>query len=183
MKKEISINRWKASRSFPEMKSKLVEENVFKSRTYKQEPVPTFEQNKDKLPKPIWEGHKNEIEAYYRAWEICFAHIWQPDKDTEFITNYVDCNFAGCLFMWDGSFMLMFCKYANRIFNFQKTLDNFYAKQHGDGYICRQLIELTGEDVFEKHNPVSTGPNVMPWCEWEYYLNFNDKKRLEEVFL
>ena len=37
-------------------------------------------------------------------------------------------------------------------------------------------------EVFERLDPASTGPNIMPWCEWEYYLNTGDIERLEKVF-
>jgi len=76
----------------------------------------------------------------------------------------------------------MFGKYADRIFHFQGTLDNFYSHQHKDGFICREIVEATGEDCFLRHNPSATGPDVMAWCEWEYFLNFGDRDRLEKVF-
>ena len=180
--KPISIDRPLGAKYHPELKNKFAAENTFKGQPPENADIPVFSEIKDRLPKPIWEGQKNAIDAYYRAWEICFAHIWKPDEGTGFIKNYVDCNFGGCLFMWDASFMLMFGKYAKHIFNFQNTLDNFYAKQHGDGFISRQLIELSGEETFEEYDPTSTGPNIMPWCEWEYYLNFGDKQRLERIF-
>jgi hypothetical protein len=36
--------------------------------------------------------------------------------------------------MWDSAFILLFARYGSRAFDFQRTLDNFYAKQHPDGY-------------------------------------------------
>lgn len=57
-----------------------------------------------------------------------------------------------------------------------------YAHQHKDGFISRQIHEETGLDRFSRYNPSGTGPDVMPWCEWEYYLNFGKKDRLEKVF-
>ena len=94
------------------------------------------------------------------------------------MSNFIDTAFNDCLFMWDSAFILMFGKYANRIFNFQKTLDNLYAHQHPDGFICREICEKTGEDRFSRHDPSATGPEVLPWSEWEYFLNFGDRERL-----
>lgn len=64
--------------------------------------------------------------------------------------------------MWDSVFILMFGKYVDRIFKFQKTLDNMYSHQHRDGFICREIEENTGREHFSRHNPSATGPEVMP---------------------
>ena len=83
--------------------------------------------------------------------------------------------------MWDSSFILMFARYGANFFPFQHTLDNFYAKQHPDGFICRE-IKADGADCFERYDPVSTGPNLMPWCEMVYYHQFGDTERLHKIF-
>jgi len=75
----------------------------------------------------------------------------------------------------------MFARYGTRFFPFQRTLDNFYAKQHPDGFICRE-IKADGADCFERYDPVSTGPNLMPWCEMVYYQQFGDVERLHKIF-
>ena len=72
--------------------------------------------------------------------------------------------------------------YGRRAFNFQTTLDNFYRKQHIDGFICREISEEEGDDTFHRFDPSSTGPNVMPWAEWNNYLKTGDRSRLEMVF-
>lgn len=84
--------------------------------------------------------------------------------------------------MWDSSFIVMFGKYANHIFNFQKTLDNFYSHQHVDGFISRLLCETEEGARFSRDDPASTGPNVMPWAEWEYFCTTKDLERLNAVF-
>lgn len=83
--------------------------------------------------------------------------------------------------MWDSSFILMFARYGTRFFPFQNTLNNFYAKQHPDGFICRE-IKADGADCFERYDPVSTGPNLMPWCEMVYFHQFGDTERLHKIF-
>ena len=64
---------------------------------------------------------------------------------------------------------MLFGRYASRAFNFQKTLDNFYARQHKDGFICRELRETGPGEHFTRHDPSSTGPAILSWTEWEYY--------------
>ena len=34
--------------------------------------LPKYEDIKDSLPEPVWDGHSDEIKAYYKAWEIAF---------------------------------------------------------------------------------------------------------------
>lgn len=131
---------------------------------------------------PIWQGHECEIDAYYKAWEIAFSNIFNPEKHSTFISPFIDTAFNGNLFMWDSAFILMFSKYGDSIFKFQETLDNFYAHQHKDGFISRELIEKNGTDRFTRFDPSSTGPNILPWCEWEYYCMYRDKERLKQVF-
>ena len=70
----------------------------------------------------------------------------------------------------------------NFFFNFQKTLDNFYSHQHKDGYIGRQLFQKHFGQRYAKDDPASTGPNILPWAEWEYYCITGDTNRLRKVF-
>ncbi len=160
----------------------LMEENTFIGAEAEDTELPDFSSVKSKLPQPVWSEHNDYIDCYWKAWEIAFSNLRKPKKDTGFVTNYIDAAFNGCIFMWDSAFMLMFGKYADRIFKFQKTLDNFYSHQHVDGFICRQIEEDTGCDVFARHDPSSTGPEVLSWCEWDYFLNFGDKERLARVY-
>ncbi len=160
----------------------LVAQNSFLTKTPDDEPLPTFNKVKDRLPSPFWQGHKDVLECYWRAWELAFSNLRRPEPDSRFVSNFIDTAFNGCLFMWDSAFILMFGKYADKLFKFQKTLDNFYSHQHKDGFICREIEEKTGCDRFTRHDPSATGPEVMAWCEWEYYLNFGDKERLSVVF-
>lgn len=162
--------------------SPYAKENVFINRTPEDAPLPTYAQAKDLLPKPTWEGHDDVIACYDRAWSIAFSNLCKPVPGSGFVSNLIDTAFNGCMFMWDSSFILMFGKYGSRVFNFQKTLDNFYARQHEDGFISREILEEDGSEKFTRFDPVATGPNVMPWCEWEYYLNMGDRERIAEVF-
>ena len=163
-------------------KYKLVSENTFINKPVSDKPLPTFEKSRESLPQPIWDSHESYIDCYWKTWEMAFNNLRKPVDGTGFVSDYIDTAFNGCIFMWDSAFMLMFGKYGDRVFKFQETLDNFYSHQHRDGFICREIEEDTGLDHFTRFDPSATGPEVMPWCEWEYYLNFGDKDRLEKVF-
>lgn len=156
--------------------------NEFVSMQPDMSALPDFEKEKGKLPEPVWAGHDDEIAAYYKAWEIAFRNLGKPTKESGFVSPYIDAAFNGHIFMWDSCFMLMFGKYGDSVHCFQKTLDNFYCKQHKDGFICREINELDGVDRFYRHDPTSTGPEIMAWCEWQYYKNYGDKDRLRKVY-
>lgn len=114
--------------------SSLVENNVFLKMPAENEALPQYGQIAQLLPKPIWRGHDDVIACYDFAWRTAFGNLKQANGSSHFVSNYIDTAFNGCLFMWDSSFIVMFGKYAARAFNFQKTLDNFYAHQHKDGF-------------------------------------------------
>ena len=164
------------------IKNRYVDENVFLSMKADSKQPPVFNSARALLPEPVWPGRPDVIRCYWKTWEIAFSNIHRPTPANKFISPFIDAAFNGNIFMWDSGFMLMFGKYGLRAFDFRGTLDNFYAKQHADGFICREIRESDGGDNFERFDPSSTGPNILPWTEWEYYLNFNDTTRLKRVF-
>lgn len=143
---------------------------------------PCFQKIKDRLPEPVWDENPDALKSYYKAWKIAFGNIKKPTKKNGFVAPYIDAAFNGHMFLWDSCFMLMFGKYARPVFDFQKTLDNFYCKQEKDGFFGREIDEKTGESCFFRHDPTSTGPEIPAWCEWEYYKASGDKERLLKVF-
>lgn len=164
------------------VKSPLVAENTYRIAKPDYTDLPkNMEEARTILPLPIWEGHEDELRMYWRAWEIAIGNIRNPQPNSGFVSPYIDTAYNGNLFMWDSSFILMFARYGANFFPFQHTLDNFYAKQHPDGFICRE-IKADGADCFERYDPVSTGPNLMPWCEMVYYHQFGDTERLHKIF-
>ncbi len=158
------------------------EKNSFVGKEPSIQSIPAYDEIKHLLPRPVFDGHDEYISCYDYAWKTAFSNLRHPFEGSGFVSDFIDTAFNGCLFMWDSSFILMFTKYANRVFPFQGTLDNFYALQHKDGFICREINEKTGNDRFTRHDPSSTGPNIMPWCEWQYFENFGDIERLRRVY-
>lgn len=159
-----------------------VERNTFIGAEPQTDPLPVYKEIKDQLPQPLWENHEDAIRCYHRTWEIAFGNLRKANPEAGFVSNFIDTAFNGYLFMWDSAFILMFGKYASRIFDFQRTLDNMYSHQHRDGFICREICERESGEQFTRDDPASTGPNVMPWSEWEYFLSTGDKDRLSRVF-
>lgn len=162
--------------------NKYVSKNPYLQMEAEDAPLPVYEESKDMLPRPIWHGHDDVIACYDKVWEIAFSNLRKPNAQAGFVSNFIDTAFNGYLFMWDSSFIVMFGRYGSRVFNFQKTLDNMYSHQHKDGFICREICESEPGEQFQRDDPSSTGPNIMPWCEWEYYQITGDKERLSRVF-
>ena len=162
-------------------KEPLVTENEYRIAHPAHLEARSFEEAKTLLPQPVWEGRPKEIEMYWKAWEIAIGNIKQVQEGSGFVAPYLDIAYNGNIFMWDASFMMMFARYGYRFFPFQHSLDNFYAKQHPDGFICRE-IKADGADCFERYDPVSTGPNLLPWAEMTYYKQYGDIDRLHKVF-
>jgi hypothetical protein len=164
------------------VKNALVSENIFRLKSPDREELPSFSDNRKDLPQPFWQNHETAIDCYWKVWELAFRNLRKPTKENGFVSNYIDTAYNDNIFMWDSAFICMFARYGTRVFNFQKTFDNFYAKQHPDGFICREIRESDGSDCFHRYDPVSTGPNVIPWTEWEYFQNFGDMERLDQIF-
>ncbi len=160
----------------------LAKANSFRLLQAQEEQLPSFAAARPLLPQPLWAGHEDAIACYWKVWEIAFSNLRRPSAGSSFVANFIDTAFNDCLFLWDSVFILMFGRYGARAFNFQRTLDNLYAKQHDDGFICREIRQSTGQDAWERFDPSSTGPNVLAWSEWEYYRNFADRRRLEAVW-
>jgi len=162
--------------------NKYVKENKFLTMEADTAVPPSFEMIKSKLPEPYWPACPQIIKSYWRIWELEFLHLHQVTKDNNFVSPYIEPPFSGDIFMWDLCFVTMMTKYGHHAFCFTKSLDNFYRKQHPDGFICRQISMTTGLDIFERFDPSSTGPNLLPWSEWEHFININDTVRLSNVF-
>ena len=145
-------------------------------------PLPEYSDFLRQLPQPVWEGHDDAVSCYHKTWEIAFRNIKKANNDAGFVSNFIDSAFNGYLFMWDSSFITMFGRYGRHGFDFQKTLDNFYSHQHRDGFICREICESTPGEQFARDDPASTGPNILPWSEWEYFNSTGDLERLGKVF-
>lgn len=164
------------------IKSRYYDKNPYINREREKKELSTYEESRIFLPKPYWKGHKDVIDCHDKAWQLAFGNLRMPTQESGFVSAFIDTAFNGYLFMWDSCFILMFGRYGSRAFNFQKTLDNMYARQHMDGFICRELREDAAGEHFTRYDPSATGPAILAWCEWEYYKTTADKRRLADVY-
>ena len=159
-----------------------VPKNQFISLAPEQADLPVLSQARKSSRNHFGLTTHRRLACYWRAWELAFSNLKRPTPKNDFAANFCDTAFNGNLFMWDSAFITCFGVYGRRAFNFQRTLDTFYRKQHLDGFICREISETDGQDTFHRFDPSSTGPNVLAWAEWNYFKKSGDRKRLEMVF-
>ena len=67
--------------------------------------------------------------------------------------------------VWDTAFMLHFARYAHRAYPMITVFDNCYARQHENGFICRES-DSQNREVYAGYpvNPASflVGMGVFP---------------------
>ncbi len=118
----------------------------FAKKVYVPTPLPTFEETKDKLPSPIYDENPLYVKMYWKTWELGFKNFNEPKPGSGFVSQFIDAAFNQNIFLWDSCFMSMFCNYGHPLVPGIGSLDNFYAKQHADGEICREIVRATGKD-------------------------------------
>lgn len=117
----------------------------FPKKSYDPSPLPRFEALKSRLPAPIHEGHPLWVETYWKAWELAFRNFHEPAPQSGFVSQFIDAAFNDNIFLWDSAFMTLFTNYGAPLIPGIQTLDNFYARQHADGEICREIVRSTGQ--------------------------------------
>ena len=121
----------------------------FAKKAYEPIPLPQFAQTRDKLPAPVLAGKPEWVAMYWKAWELAFSNFHQPAPGSGYVSQFIDAAFNQNIFLWDTCFMTMFCNYGHPLVPGIGSLDNFYAKQHEDGEICREIDRRTGRDYAE----------------------------------
>ncbi|MHC4352987.1 MAG: MGH1-like glycoside hydrolase domain-containing protein, partial [Planctomycetota bacterium] len=118
----------------------------FAVKKYVPKPLPAFAETKDRLPAPIYDKDPNYVRCYWKAWELAFRNFHEPEPQSGYVSQFIDAAFNQNIFLWDTCFLTMFCNYAHPYVPGICSLDNFYAKQHEDGEICREINRTTGKD-------------------------------------
>ena len=133
---------------------------------------------KEKLPIPILEGHKDWIELYYLAWETAFKNIEYIDKPGWKIQ--LSCMpGVGITWLWDSCFMTFITNYSNNTLSAFHNLDNIYRLQRKtDGFISMAYRAKTDSEAYPGGR---INPPIAAWAEWQHYLVTGDTSRLPSV--
>lgn len=137
--------------------------------------------NLDNLPKPVLDDHPEWIELYNKAWQIASKKIEHGKPENGFVESYMDAAFNSDIFQWDTAFITMFGKYSNGEFPSIESLENFYLKQHEDGYICREISKYDGKDITFRVFDDTVNPPIFSWAEWENYTVTGDSSRFTKL--
>lgn len=168
--------------TFPRPAHRYIDRNPFRRGHGRPQEILPFTEARSRLPIPVIPQYPEWEEMYWRAWEIAWRNLRKPRPGSGFVASFVDSAFNENMFMWDSAFIAQFGIYGRRAFNFLGTLDNFYASQHDDGYICREINMTDGHDFFYPFDPNGVGPNVLAWAEWRAFRHTWDEERLGRVF-
>ena len=129
-----------------------------------------------RLPRPILDAHPRWIELYDFAWSLA-ARNRRRGKTGRW---YMDCAWdpsRNYQWVWDTSFMCMYCRFAPEQYPGIQSLDNFYDLQRADGYIGMTYDMDTGSEPW----PDRINPPLFAWAEREYVRTTGDTSRLARV--
>lgn len=155
------------------------DENQFKTLQYQPHPLPQFNLASDTLPSPIYDERPDWVTMYWKAWEIAYNNFHEPAPESGFVSQFMDAAFNENVFLWDTCFITMFGNYGHPIVPGISSLDNFYAKQHASGEICREINRTTGED-FEPWVNRERRDLFSRWG-WNSFQPGNPKRHAETV--
>ena len=180
----------------------------FPRRDYRDRPLPDWQEARLQLPVPTVPDLPGAEPAYWKAWELAFAHTRRPAHGSSLVSNYVDTRTEGRLRLWDAAAISLYCNLAHDLLPAVRSLDNFYRAQHADGEICAEL-EADGEDcepwinreglpLFSRRTgraadlgrtaPIpeltldGSGSPLLAWAEREAYRHAGDAARVREVW-
>ncbi|MBN2365917.1 MAG: hypothetical protein EH225_07910 [Calditrichaeota bacterium] len=137
---------------------------------------------KTHLPRPFFEKSGYLSEIYWISWNLLDNNVRAGTPGNGFSRTYLDEGFNEYIYQWDTCFMVMFAIYGHGAFPAMESLDNFYARQRRDGWICRVYHEGNGEpaEMPGVEEPM-INPPLFAWAEWKYYLLSGDNSRFIRI--
>ena len=127
----------------------------------------TNDLDKSLLPQPIFEEQPALVDLYWKTWELAHEHIKQQDNIPQ--SPYMDEAFADDkIWIWDTEFMVLFCKYAPKVFPGIESLNNFYEP----------ILNKKTSDLIIQH---PDNPPFFAWAESDYYNFTNDTAHIRKL--
>lgn len=130
--------------------------------------------------RPARAASRIEDTMYRAALGSARRHV-RPAGASVFSKPIVDAAFSDHIFLWDTCFIACYAKYHQDLLPIANALDNFYALQDADGYICREY-DSKGRAVWPKSHPVSVNPPLLAFAELELFDHGHDIERLRRVY-
>ncbi|WP_203568270.1 MGH1-like glycoside hydrolase domain-containing protein [Aestuariimicrobium ganziense] len=108
--------------------------------------MPPFDEVRSRLPGPYIDGRPDFRDCYDFCVDVLFRNRREPDEGSPLVTPFLDAAFNGNIFFWDTAFITMFARLFHPYLPGIRSLDNFYARQHDNGEICREIYADDGLD-------------------------------------
>ncbi len=160
----------------------LVEKNLFRQRDRAPGRIPDFEDVRARLPIPVLPEDTQWESIYWTAWDLFWRSLKQPADGSGLSAGYNQPKPGRYIEMGRSGLVASLAGYIPGSFSLVEFLDNFYATQQDDGFICREIDPASGKAVHDAYNPNSTGPNLLAWTEWRHFRLTGDKDRVASVF-
>lgn len=158
----------------------VVKANTLRTKSRDISPITEYKDCKRQLP--ALEGlSRSSCSCWDFCWKGMLDHRIEATEENGFLSEAVDTVFNGSVFLWDTVMTLQYAKYGSNAFDLTGSLDNFYARQHPDGFICREVRATDGHESWHRHDPSSTGPDIFAWGEWDIYRLTGDTERLRLI--
>ncbi len=170
------------SHTFTPPAEPLVEKNVFRGRERQPARIPDFAEIRPRLPEPVLPEDPGWIDLYWSAWRAFWDGLTTPPSGSALGAVYNRPKPGHFIEMGRSALFTNLSGYVPGSFQLVDILDNFYAAQHDDGFICRELVPDTGADAHQPYEPNSTGPSLLAWTEWRNFRLTEDKQRITKVF-
>ena len=154
----------------------------YSEKSYLGPAPPHYDDVKARLPIPVLESDSSLIDLYWYCWKTLFdLWLFPPTAPNhQAVANLLGLrswSIWGSTMVWDTAFMLHFARYANRAYPFITAFDNCYARQHDNGFICRE----SDSQNMEVYAGFPLNPPLFAWAEWEYFQISNDSERLRRT--
>mgnify|MGYP002412608372 FL=1 len=160
----------------------LVERNPFRGDERPRPALPAFADVQPGLPVPVLPHQPAWERLYWTAWESLWACLRQPAAGARLIGPYLQPAAGQPIEMAAAAFAGQVAGYVPGSAALIEPLDNFYARQHDTGFICRALDPADGGDFHEAYEPNSTGPALLAWAEWRRFRLTGDSARIGDAF-
>lgn len=172
------------TRSFQLPPELLVERNTFRSSVSVpgERRLPEFAAIRPFLPEPVLPQDPGWERLYWSAWEAVWTRFRPPAPGSMLVSPFPRPAEGANLEMEASSFVAHLAGYLPGMPHLLEILDNFYARQHDDGFICRALDAETGRDFHLPYEPNSSGPSLMAWAEWRHFRLSGNDGRIAAAF-
>ncbi|MEP0765967.1 MAG: hypothetical protein HRF45_05425 [Fimbriimonadia bacterium] len=133
------------------------------------------------VPEPFIESRERWVELYWKAWELYRSGIREGTETNGLVSRYVGAS-DGRVRQIETALLVACGRYGHRAFPTAISLDNFYRKQHADGFMSAGILESDGRSAKSPTDLAEVCPPLLAWAEWQYYLVAADRTRLRFAF-